>query len=1398
MAKCPTASSSLPNMSRPRSDRADDPRQTKSDTDIDDKNISPEVHQLMYQRLLRRIPSVLINQWPHVSWRDVKEIVFPKCSASDCEIVLSSMKVLFKYPYEKSMIKCDRESQRMFAMKGHIVPLKSFLVNLNILEDSILNLHYAVKTKHRYAKPRSSIQRQCKYTMDHVKTFGNKCTLSNNNDPRKDDKATDSKIAEVTHKGIKYPVLVRMDHSSRTEIFVPVNDLLSKSSRICPILQKACLLFINNQENKEKNLDTVLSSPSPLEANELMKKKQRLGQLDRKDQSWRFMTSQSVLIKRTHLLTIHNEVNTNGFKMDSVAMTDCLKKWFGTADTNRKPDSENPVDGNTGDGTQMQNDARSKWSSPERIDLITNIEQGIPGVVLSVIDKGSVNANGVNAHTGIIRASENGTKPRDQNKSLSSQKKNKVIGGQAEDTPIYPRIRNGAVLPKHIIPIHQLEKEENRTKAHGSKLSPLDKGEMGVTNKYNNVMLKQGIANGQDIKITTEGNHKNDEKRDMKVFIGARYDTNTYGQVEIIPYSKNYKGNTNVKDGQRTEKKHKVKPSKKKIWRHDIRKVLRSLELENICKSFENDTVKDTPNDAEKIPHFPIIQREEIRDKGNVYYKLGQRPSPMKSKTKMKHTKMSDINKENNHECEKIDLDAKERRKGVLRTPFGTRLENILYPRKCVEDGIHQVVAIVYDNVTKDKANNSKQNDSIKSISDNDSKNEANIYERTNPNVTVIPNNGKGAETNNDLTGTGSGEHVLAQSTSKPIFPAVDGSGDFIQVLKEFSIRPTHSMNSMRSLICGLENDSITIEKKSSSLLKIVDTSDDGLDKVDGVKEGGQFFEFEHSNYATTDASSPANDKCQDTERLTEQKINVCGKGTENNTSNRPLGPESFNVADHIKEDDDVKLEPHVHWKKRIYKSQVDSPAKGNLQPYRPNARPKASEASTTTITPVDTQQIDDCDSDGELPSQNSITKIKQSNDPKYSVDINEQLESSQHDLIENEHADIIDEREETKENADMVNVVLEKSQEVIDTEEQTIKIVSCCSLANDKHLLNMWEKCENDQPNLQDGVTDNQYQLPIGTTSHLHIDDLQQDECISQVNSEGSPFACECDWTSPMVFIENVSEESNREARCDYISTSIDPSSDILNENYPTSKSSSNVTIDVTYDNDDEIIEIENATYTHETKTNDVTLSRRTDDPRVLCSEESRAKQALLFKQLSALGKKKTTRPSGRPAMGIKSTSSDMFKNHRGTYGAESSKDITMHGLFIDDLRYTEIADPTSGLTTKGYTYKNLDVSIPFTVKFGYKYALVQDVHQLFPQCGARCPLVRSVVKKYKGLAATICDWDDVRNFDLIRDRMTQTGDILVRIDLLLKQGVDLYKDISSKHQRQTKIAQGCKQCKF
>lgn len=99
-------------------------------------------------------------------WTDIKEIIFPSCSDSRCDIVIDVIKKIFNYPNQEiNASPCTPKQQMAFLRNFRIVPCGTLLVNTRAVLDKMEILQSMVQKSHITSVKTSS--KECHYAREH-------------------------------------------------------------------------------------------------------------------------------------------------------------------------------------------------------------------------------------------------------------------------------------------------------------------------------------------------------------------------------------------------------------------------------------------------------------------------------------------------------------------------------------------------------------------------------------------------------------------------------------------------------------------------------------------------------------------------------------------------------------------------------------------------------------------------------------------------------------------------------------------------------------------------------------------------------------------------------------------------------------------------------------------------------------------------------------------------------------------------------------------------------------------------------------------------------------------------------------------------------------------------------
>lgn len=116
---------------------------------------------------IQKMPVILDDGKQMAVWTDIKEIIFPSCSESLCDIVLTVIKEIVGYPEDETNASpCTPKQQMAFLRNFRIVPCGTLLVNTRIVQEKIIMLKNLVRTRHLTSEEVHS--RECHYWKEHA------------------------------------------------------------------------------------------------------------------------------------------------------------------------------------------------------------------------------------------------------------------------------------------------------------------------------------------------------------------------------------------------------------------------------------------------------------------------------------------------------------------------------------------------------------------------------------------------------------------------------------------------------------------------------------------------------------------------------------------------------------------------------------------------------------------------------------------------------------------------------------------------------------------------------------------------------------------------------------------------------------------------------------------------------------------------------------------------------------------------------------------------------------------------------------------------------------------------------------------------------------------------------
>lgn len=115
---------------------------------------------------IRKMPKIEDDGKYMAVWTDIKEILFPSCSDSRCEIVIDVIKTIFDYPNQEiNASLCTPTQQMAFLRNFRIVPCGTLLVNTRAVLDKMEILQSMVRKRHITSVKTSS--KECHYAREH-------------------------------------------------------------------------------------------------------------------------------------------------------------------------------------------------------------------------------------------------------------------------------------------------------------------------------------------------------------------------------------------------------------------------------------------------------------------------------------------------------------------------------------------------------------------------------------------------------------------------------------------------------------------------------------------------------------------------------------------------------------------------------------------------------------------------------------------------------------------------------------------------------------------------------------------------------------------------------------------------------------------------------------------------------------------------------------------------------------------------------------------------------------------------------------------------------------------------------------------------------------------------------
>ena len=119
--------------------------------------------------LVRRIPTVGFKV-KYIYWRDLKEVVFPKCSRNTCGEVIQAIKNVARREDLKCLwlIPCHKKHSQQFAKQFRAVDEGELLARLELVLEFVLDLQTAVMLIHRQRGRIQEPQDQCQFTREYL------------------------------------------------------------------------------------------------------------------------------------------------------------------------------------------------------------------------------------------------------------------------------------------------------------------------------------------------------------------------------------------------------------------------------------------------------------------------------------------------------------------------------------------------------------------------------------------------------------------------------------------------------------------------------------------------------------------------------------------------------------------------------------------------------------------------------------------------------------------------------------------------------------------------------------------------------------------------------------------------------------------------------------------------------------------------------------------------------------------------------------------------------------------------------------------------------------------------------------------------------------------------------
>ena len=119
--------------------------------------------------LVRRIPTVGFKV-KYIYWRDLKEVVFPKCSRNTCGEVIQAIKNVARREDLKCLwlIPCHKKHSQQFAKQFRAVDEGELLARLELVLEFVLDLQTAVMLIHRQRGRIQEPEDQCQFTREYL------------------------------------------------------------------------------------------------------------------------------------------------------------------------------------------------------------------------------------------------------------------------------------------------------------------------------------------------------------------------------------------------------------------------------------------------------------------------------------------------------------------------------------------------------------------------------------------------------------------------------------------------------------------------------------------------------------------------------------------------------------------------------------------------------------------------------------------------------------------------------------------------------------------------------------------------------------------------------------------------------------------------------------------------------------------------------------------------------------------------------------------------------------------------------------------------------------------------------------------------------------------------------